>query len=207
MITTAPQRTIPENSSESYPEQDRFRGSPPGLWIAPGNASVATIAEIAPPLELIETNNIRVFSKSGEPDSHDVRTRVTAKSIALQNQDRRQAIFELFQIWEGTVVSRPDGGGIFTATLRDLTNESLPREEIDLLIGDVDPADQPLVDLGAIFYLMIEHSTSAWGQITRVCRIRFRRLVWTENDVTSGKQRANRFMSLLPRREDVGSQT
>ena len=115
--------------------------------------------------------------------------------------------FDLLQQWEG-VVTRVDRTE-FVVTLRDLSRPEHPEEEAVLPFEEISPDDLGLVKPGAVLYWSIGYETSrATGQVSRVSRIRLRRLpAWSRRDLRAVANRAQALMELFSADDDPGRTT
>ena len=65
--------------------------------------------------------------------------------------------------------------GRFMAIISDVTSPGNPRQEVELDVQDVSPADRTLVLEGAIFYWAIAYRDRSGGQRERISTVRFAR--------------------------------
>jgi hypothetical protein len=92
--------------------------------------------------------------------------------------------FELHQKWEGRVEEIDAANEVFSADLRALTPPEAARESADLGFDLVSVDDQPLLRVGAVFYLSIGYRIERGGTRYRSVNVRFRRLpAWTTRDL------------------------
>jgi hypothetical protein len=87
---------------------------------------------------------------------------------------RHQARFELLQQWEGTIEG-VDADSI-TASVRDMTDRTMPDELIEIQRMEFADADADLVAPGAVFYWSIGYRVTPSGTKERLSVIRMRRL-------------------------------
>lgn len=100
------------------------------------------------------------------------------------------------QQWEGIVISV--GTEYFWARLRDLTNQSNPEEEAEILISEISEEDRKILKPGALFYWSIFYHEKERGPRRRVSDIRMARIpVWREKDVQNAKQEIDEIFSDL----------
>lgn len=108
--------------------------------------------------------------------------------------------FRLLQQWEGTVTELDQDE--FTATLRDLTDETRPSESANFSLDEVSESDLPLVALGAVFRWSIGYRTRK-GQKERVSNISFLRLpAWSATAAERVGRRATELRDAFPAPED-----
>ena len=104
--------------------------------------------------------------------------------------------FAVLQQWEGTVLKVVDTE--FSATLRDLTTPTRPDEQATFDVEEVSEDDRTLLAPGAVFYWALGYETSNTGQVSRVSRIRLRRLPrWTKRDMARLEERAKQLEALF----------
>jgi hypothetical protein len=118
------------------------------------------------------------------------------KVLRFPDLPRPNHQFLVLQKWEGTVakISAKE----FVASIRDLTNPSLPQEEATFLLDEVPDADRSLMTRGAIFYWAIGYEVNLSGQRKRVSTLRFRRLPgWTRSEIESVRQKAGKLEELF----------
>ena len=100
---------------------------------------------------------------------------------------------KILQQWEG-VVRRVESDS-FEAELRDLTNSSNPPEYAEIELGDITPADKPLLQVGAVLYWTIGYETRESGQVLRISEMRVRRLPrWTRKALDLAKRKGEKLM-------------
>ena len=122
--------------------------------------------------------------------------RPTSPIVGLRRLASPAKHFAVLQRWEGTVTTVSNLE--FSGTLRDLTSRAIPEEQATFDLNEVSEEDRALLVPGAVFYWAIGYETNEVGQVSRVSRIRLRRLPrWTKNDLRRVDERARRLEALF----------
>jgi len=115
--------------------------------------------------------------------------------VWLPLKPRKRQTFRSLQKWRGSVISVFNDS--FLARLEDLKKDSAD-EEAEIFLAEVSDEDLELVIPGAVFYWTIGYQVDPSGQRRRSSIIRFRRLpVWTQSDLDSATDRAERALTAL----------
>ena len=102
--------------------------------------------------------------------------------------------FRVIQKWEGCVIEVYEE--TFLARLVPIIGEGAD-QEAEIYIEEVDPADQVLIEPGAVFYWSIGYLDKPSGRHRESC-IRFRRLpVWTQRRLKAAEKKAKVLQELL----------
>ena len=148
-------------------------------------ASVDVDFSLADRLSSLQSSRLGLTSPETESEPQFTESSSTAVSqpvwVApaedLQGPTRLERV-TVSQTWEGIVLETH--GDEFEATLRDLTDSRQPDEAATFTGFDVAAGDRSLIVPGAVFYWVVGQEVSEYGQLTRVSRMRFRRLPgWT----------------------------
>jgi len=111
-----------------------------------------------------------------------------APLIRLSPGQAPQRRFKVLQQWEGVVSEVADD--TMWADLYDLTDQSNPLEVVEIPLEEIDPADQPLLRPGSVFYWCIGYDDTSGGR-RRVSEIRVRRTPeWSQHAIDSMKTKA-----------------
>lgn len=122
-----------------------------------------------------ETDRGAINAKSS--DKNTVDTDRSAK-------DPQQRTVNFLQHWEG-VVYEVDCDS-FWAETSDLTDESMPNEQVELPLDDVPIGDRHLLVPGCVFYWSVGYEKLPSGTIRRISEIRLKRTPkWTAKQVKS----------------------
>lgn len=89
---------------------------------------------------------------------------------------KRTGYFDAAQKWEGRVDSIDIEKGIFTATVKDLTQKDVNDGTVEIDLVEVPEEDKELLKEGAIFYWNVGHYFTPEGPMISSSMIRFRRL-------------------------------
>ncbi len=102
--------------------------------------------------------------------------------------------FRALQKWEGYVIEV--GENTFLARLVPIRDEGAD-QDAEIYIEEVEEADRPLIEPGAVFYWSIGYLDKPSGRL-RASIIRFRRLpAWTKRDLELARTEAVRLKALL----------
>lgn len=103
------------------------------------------------------------------------------------------------QRWQGHVLNFNENNSHFTAKVEDLSAPGGTYEILEFDIDDVSPDDQPLVQIGAIFYWSVG-SLMSNGQLSKQSILRFKRVaVWTQTEFDDAADLFFRFENNLPK--------
>jgi hypothetical protein len=146
-----------------------------------------------------EAGEVNVVSSGVEAQTAGSDLERTVPLMSIRRSPPRPRPREHFSVllkWEGTVLSVSDKE--FTAVMRDLTDSSLPDEEVTLLVDEVPEADRSLLIPGGVFYWSLGYKVSLSGSRERVSALRFRRLpVWTARDIAAVRRQAETLAKLF----------
>jgi hypothetical protein len=142
-------------------------------------------------VENLRTLRSQQFPPSGIPALLVPEVKVIPE--AMKSPER----FRLLQKLEAVVVERLDNS--FIARFQDHSRGGV-EEEAEIPLDEISEDDLPLVQEGAVFYWSIGYERKAFGQLTRVSLIRFRRLPsLTQEDVDAARIRASFLSASLTR--------
>ncbi len=144
-----------------------------------------------------DETNVPVPNPSSEPSSEYLQSRPQdEKKLLPHTLVQAQEGFIAVQKWEGYVSHV--GKDTFEATLVCLKGEG-PDQYAEFSFDVVSEDDQALISLGAVFYWTIGYREKVSGRV-RDSLIRFRRLMWTRQEVKTFEARAKELENLF----DVG---
>jgi hypothetical protein len=113
----------------------------------------------------------------------------------LVRREFKAKVEDIRQSWDGTVIEV--SGDSFVARLSDV-NSVAPDEIVELLKEEVDPIDQEMIRLGAMFYWHIGYRSAQGRPKERISIISFRRLPKiSKTDLIRAKSFANEYKILF----------
>ncbi len=176
---SSPKGTGIEDREEMYAKRDIFYLRPDLL---PNDVSVRKSLEFA--------RDTIAYVEMGERSSFELNSMVVQRDVpVLRLIDKEQEGHALtFQKWKGIVKCISED--TFVAQVADLIS-SVPDEEAEFSLSDIQNDDKELLSVGAVFYWCIGYVYSRSNQVTRASFLRFQRLpLYSQDSVTVAVQKA-----------------
>ncbi|MGR9106824.1 MAG: hypothetical protein ACU843_07825 [Gammaproteobacteria bacterium] len=126
---------------------------------------------------------------SSEENEPQLKSSHTRRAICVASPDKMELIK---QRWSGVVLD--SNNKELTARLEDLTNPENPDEIVVLSLEEIESADHPLIQAGAMFLWHIGYRYGTKYPRERFSKIRFRRLAhWTHDEIQDARKQAQEY--------------
>ena len=169
--------TLDENHQNESNDCAAYRYAPPGT---------------------VNSNRFSTQDTTIEPkkDALDIKPCITKRNLVMTSFDNK--IERIKQRWNGVIVDYDDTE--ITARIEDLIHPDNSDELVTFLVEEIEPRDQPLIKIGAMFLWQIGYRYGPKYPRERFSKISFRRLSnWTEEEIkhaeTQAKEYANYFLA------------